>query len=61
MDFDFDFGTALLFLLLLLIPAVVVFGILMAIRIRRGKFDRQRIARRSPKTEDKETPKETRK
>jgi hypothetical protein len=35
--------------LLLLVPAVVVFIILMAIRVRRGKFHRQRITRKSGK------------
>jgi uncharacterized membrane protein len=58
---DFDLGPALTFGLLLLVPAVVVFSILMVIRLRRGKFHRQRIARRSPKTEDEETGKKTRK
>jgi len=58
---DFDIGTALTFGLLLLVPAVIVFSVLMAIRIRRGKFHRQRIARRSPKTEDETPPKQTRK
>jgi len=58
---DIDIGTAVLFCLLLLVPAVVVFSILMVIRVRRGKFHRQRIARRSPKKEDEATPKETQK
>jgi len=58
---DFDIKTAFFFVLTLLVPAVVVFSILMAVRIRRGKFHRQRIARRSRKTEDEETRKEARK
>jgi len=58
---DFDIGTAVTFGALLLVPAVVVFSILMVVRVRRGKFHRQRIARRSPKTEDEATPKETQK
>jgi hypothetical protein len=47
---DIDLGTVLTFGLMLLVPAVVVFSVLMAIRIRRGKFHRQRIARRSSRS-----------
>ncbi len=56
---DVDLESALIFGLVLLVPALVVFAILLAIRIRRGKFHRQRIARRSRRTRDMEAPKET--
>jgi hypothetical protein len=48
---DLDLGTTLFLLLLLLAPAVVVFTVLTVIRVRRGKFHRQRI-KRSPKEEE---------
>jgi hypothetical protein len=47
---DFDFGTFLLLGVLLLGPAVIVFVIATVIRVRRSKFHRQRITR---KTDDK--------
>jgi hypothetical protein len=64
---DIDFETSLIFGLILLLPAFGVFIILMIVRARRGKFHRQRIARRShrSKTPDDgtatETPRGTRK
>jgi len=57
---DLDIQSAFIFGLVLVIPALVVFGILMAVRLRRGKFHRQRIARRSHRStvQDEEPPKE---
>ena len=46
---DFDIGTYLTLGLLLLVPAVIVFIILTVIRVRRGKFHRQRITKKSSK------------
>jgi len=54
---DMDLETAVIFIVLLMVPAVVVFSILVVIRGRRGKFHRQRITKRSSKTEDEETQK----
>jgi hypothetical protein len=48
---DFDIGDFLTLGLLLLVPAVVVFVILMVVRARRGKFHRQRITKKSSKKE----------
>ena len=44
---DTDIGDFLTLGLLLLVPALVVFSILMVVRARRGKFHRQRIKRSS--------------
>jgi flagellar biogenesis protein FliO len=59
---DIDFQTSAIFGLLLLIPALIVFIILLVLRLRRGKFHRQRIARRSrrSKTQDDGTENEPR-
>jgi len=48
---DIDLGTTLTVLVLSLAPAVVVFIILTVIRVRRGKFHRQRITKKSSKKE----------
>jgi len=54
---DIDLLPALEFALFLLVPALIVFTIFVVMRLRRGKFKRQRIARRSHrvKTEDQGT------
>jgi H+/gluconate symporter-like permease len=49
---DFDIGTALIFGLLIMVPAVVVFIILMVQRTRRGKFHRQRITKKSSRPQE---------
>ena len=46
---DLSLGTILLLVLLLIAPAVVVFVVLTVIRVRRGKFHRQRITKRTTK------------
>jgi hypothetical protein len=46
---DLDLGTTLLLVLLLTAPAVVVFIIFTVIRVRRSKFHRQRITKKSRK------------
>jgi hypothetical protein len=45
-----DYGTAFVCGLLLLIPAIVVFTTLNILRIRRSRFNRQRINRPSSKS-----------
>jgi hypothetical protein len=49
---DLDIGTYALLGLLLLAPAIIVFIVLTVIRVRRGKFHRQRITKKSSKTEE---------
>jgi len=46
---SFDLVNFLILGLVLLVPAVVVFIVLMAVRFRRGKFHRQRITKKSSK------------
>jgi hypothetical protein len=46
---DLDLVDLLTLGLLLLVPALVVFIVLMAVRLRRGKFHRQRITKKSNK------------
>jgi hypothetical protein len=51
---DLDYGALALLIVLLMAPAVVVFVVLNVIRVRRGKFHRQRIKRSgSGKSEDR--------
>lgn len=54
---DFDIVPTLLFCLVITVPAFVIFIILRVIRIRRGKFHRQRIGKRSGNTQGEGTPK----
>jgi len=42
---DLDLKTILLLLFLLLAPAIVVFSIMTVLRVRRSKFQRQRITK----------------
>jgi len=48
---DFDFETFATVIALLLAPAAIVFIILTVIRVRRSKFHRQRITKKSNKTQ----------
>jgi hypothetical protein len=47
MNMDLDFESFIILSLLLLVPAMVVFIILTAVRVRRSKFRPQRITMRS--------------
>ena len=49
---DLDIGSLLLLVSLILAPAIVVLAIFTIIRVRRGKFHRQRITKRSSKDEE---------
>jgi hypothetical protein len=42
---DYDLSAFLILVVLLLAPAIVVFTIVTVIRIRRGKFHRERVKR----------------
>ena len=50
---DLDIGSLLTLAVLLFAPAVIVFTIATVIRVRRGKFHRQRIKRSSSEEEEK--------
>jgi hypothetical protein len=43
---DLDPGSLLLLVVLMVAPAFVVFGIMNYLRVRRGKFHRQRITKK---------------
>ena len=46
---DLDYGSLIILILLMLAPAIVVLTIFTIIRVRRGKFHRQRITKKSSK------------
>jgi hypothetical protein len=48
---DLDFSSLFILLGLMLGPAIVVFTIFTIIRVRRGKFHRQRITKKSSRDE----------
>jgi hypothetical protein len=47
---DLDPGSLFLLVFLLIAPAAVVFTIMTVLRVRRSKFHRQRITKKSSKT-----------
>jgi len=51
---DLDVGSLFILIGVLLVPAIIVFIVLNVIRIRRGKFHRQRVKRTSKKEEEAE-------
>ena len=46
---DLDFESYLILALVLLVPAIIVFIILNVMRVRRGKFHRQKVTKKSGK------------